>query len=422
MANDSNGTLRVPERRTAAPASVDSAAHEEWTQQKIKKELAGDTALIEEIKSICNDTLEKLDTFPQSADVHLANAITFLKDANLKPDDAGGDLSGRLAARIYSPQSKPVEPMARYFIGNTPICTPGNLTTISAQAKAGKSAAIGAMIASTFATSEADCLGFNSQNPDGLAVVHLDTEQAIFDHWQSIQRAIRRAKITAAPSWLRSHCLTGFSAADVRASIRILLEQSAEKFGGIHSVLIDGIADAAPDVNNAEETSSLITELHKLAIEFDCPILNIIHVNPGSDFKTRGHLGSQLERKSETNLRLKNDDGISVLWADKNRRAPIPEESGPCFAWSDADRMHVSVQNPAEAKVEARTEAKHDAMRQEAQIVFAEGKCSFRFTDLVSKIEVSQGMSKVGAKKKLHRWVLSQVVTIQPSGLYTLTP
>jgi hypothetical protein len=312
--------------------------------------------------------------------------------------------------------------MARYFIGNTPICTPGNLTTISAQAKAGKSAAVAAMIASTFATPEADCLGFISQNPDGLAVVHLDTEQCPFDHWQGIQRAIRRAKIAAAPPWLRSHCLTGFSAADVRASIRVLLEQSAEKFGGVHSVLIDGIADAVQDVNAGEETSGLITDLHKLAIEFDCPILTIIHLNPGSDFKTRGHLGSQLERKSETNLRLKNEDGISVLWADKNRRAPIPEESGPCFAWSDSDRMHVTVQNPAEAKIEARTEAKHDAMEQEAQTVFAECKGPFRFTDLVSKIEVSLGMSKVGAKKKLRRWVLSQVVTVQPSGLYTFTP
>ena len=147
------------------------------------------------------------------------------------------------------------------------------------------------MIASTFAEADADCLGFTAQNPNGLAVVHLDTEQCPFDHWQGIGRAIRRAKASTAPAWLLSYCLTGFSAADVRAAIRILTAQASKKFGGIHSVFIDGIADAVPDVNDPEETSSLITELHKLAIEFDCPILNIIHVNPGSDFKTRGHLG-----------------------------------------------------------------------------------------------------------------------------------
>jgi hypothetical protein len=420
MSHDSNGKLQVPQRKSATPAAVD--INEAWKREKQEKELSGDTALIEEIKSICTDTLEKLDACPESAGVHLANAITFLKEARRKPDDADGDLSGRLAARIYSPQSKPVEPMARYFIGNTPICTPGNLTTISAQAKAGKSAAIGAMIASTFATPEADCLGFNSQNPDGLAVVHLDTEQSTFDHWQGIQRAIRRAKIASAPPWLRSHCLTGFSAADVRASIRVLLEQSAEKFGGVHSVLIDGIADAASDVNNAEETSGLITELHKVAIEFDCPILTIIHLNPGSDFKTRGHLGSQLERKSETNLRLKNEDGISVLWADKNRRAPIPEESGPCFAWSDSERMHVTVQNPAEAKAEARIDAKRTAMRQDAEAAFSRGeKPALKHKQLVELLCVAFDLKPAGARRRIENWVNSLIVSKDDSGLYTLT-
>ena len=145
--------------------------------------------------------------------------------------------------------------------------------------------------------------------------------------------------------------------------------------------------------------------------------------NPGSDFKTRGHLGSQLERKSETNLRLeKDDDEISVIWADKNRRAPIPKKSAPCFQWDDGAGMHVSVQNPSETKAEAKSDAKRAAMRQEAETVFADGKDSFRYTDLISKMEASFAMSKIGARAKLKRWKLSQIVTVQPSGLYTLTP
>ncbi|MDR3413788.1 MAG: hypothetical protein P4L87_22985, partial [Formivibrio sp.] len=86
-------------------------------------------------------------------------------------DEAGkygttADFMQRLAARIYSPSVKPEEPATRFYVANTVICTPGNLTTISAQAKAGKSAAIGAMIASTFAADGADCLGFVSENPE----------------------------------------------------------------------------------------------------------------------------------------------------------------------------------------------------------------------------------------------------------------
>jgi len=112
------------------------------------------------------------------------------------------------------------------------------------------------MIGSTFAASDADCLGFTSENPNGFAVVHLDTEQTPFDHWEGNQRTNRRAKVDAAPEWLRSYCLTGFSAADVRLAIRILTAQSAKKFGGVHSVFVDGIADAVHDVNDPAETSS----------------------------------------------------------------------------------------------------------------------------------------------------------------------
>lgn len=326
------------------------------------------------------------------------------------------DFMQRLAGRIYSPNKKPVEPKPRFWVANKMICTPGNLTTISAQPKAGKSAAIGAMIASTFAESDADCLGFVSENPDGLAVVHLDTEQCKFDHWEGIQRAIRRAKVDAAPPWLRSYCLTGFPAADVRAAIPILIKQAAKQFGSVHSVFIDGIADAVPDVNDAEETSGLITDLHKWAIEFDCPILNIIHVNPGSDFKTRGHLGSQLERKSETNLRLKQDDGVSVIWADKNRRAPIPEKSGPRFAWSDADRMHVAVQSIQSEK----DDIEREKFAELARNIFAGGP-AMNYSDLKSTIKTRQTVSDSTAERKIKQAVTLGILEKTTAGLYKLT-
>lgn len=391
----------------------------------VRNHVTQDNDSIDRAKFAGEELLKWLEKSPDLAGEHIRNASDELQSITAETENESSGLIERLAARMYSPQVKPDEPTPRFWVANTLICTPGNLTTISAQAKAGKSAAIGAMIASTFADAklDTDCLGFVSKNPDGFAVVHIDTEQCLFDHWEGIQRAIRRSKVKAAPAWLRSHCLTGFPAADVRAAIPILIKQAAKQCGGVHSVFIDGIADAVPDVNDPSETSSLITELHKLAIEFDCPILNIVHLNPGSDFKTRGHLGSQLERKSETNLKLKQDKaGVSVIFADKNRRAPIPEKSGPCFAWSNESGMHVSVQNPSETKAEAKSDAKSAAMRQEAETVFADGKDSFRHTDLVSEMEVSLAMSKIGARKKLKKWALSQIVTVQPSGLYTLTP
>lgn len=322
----------------------------------------------------------------------------------------------RISERIYSPQSKPIEPTARYSIAGTQICTPGNLTTISAQAKAGKSAVISAMTASTFARSDTDCLGFNSQNLNGFAVIKIDTEQSEFDHWEGNQRTMRRAQVDAAPPWLRSYCLTGFSADDVRASIPIILDESKKLYGGIHSVLIDGSADAAHDVNDPAETSSLINELHRLAIEFDCPILNVIHVNPGSDFKTRGHLGSQLERKSETNLRLEKDDsGMTVIWADKNRRAPIPKSTAPRFAWDDEAGMHVTVQSLKTAK----DGVERDALVELARDMFA-NRPSMRHADLQTTVKNHLTVSDKTAERKVTRCRQLGIVKKTTAGLYIL--
>ena len=282
----------------------------------------------------------------------------------------------RLAPRAYSPMVKPIEQPPRYFLNGVPICYSQNLTTFSAQAKAGKTAALNAVIASTFAAQDADCLGFTSQNPKGFAVVHIDTEQCQFRHWIGIQRLIRRARVDAAPEWLRSFYLKGLSVDEIRQSIRLLTKQAAEQFGGVHSVIIDGTGDTVHNVNDIPECNGIISELDSITMEFDCPILNIIHLNPGSTEKTRGHLGSYLERKSETNLKLEKDDnGVSVMWAKQNRDAPILKNTAPRFAWSEELQMHVSVQNLKVAKADAQ----RDKLTDIARAIFADRKAMRRF-------------------------------------------
>jgi hypothetical protein len=336
--------------------------------------------------------------------------------------DSGKDLSERLTARIYSSDSKPQEPAARFHLAGVSVCTPGNLTAISAAPKAGKTAAIGAMIAATFAKDNQDCLGWTSDNAKGLAVVHLDTEQCPFDHWQLIYRAMRRAGASVVPDWLRSYCVTGFSCADIRDAVKRSLDMAAQEFGGIHSFILDGAADAIGDVNSPEESNEFVSELHALAIEYDCPIIGVIHLNPGTQ-KTRGHLGSQLERKAETNLQLsKDEDEITTIWADKNRRASIPKKSAPCFAWDDSRHMHVTAENQAEAKADARHDLKLADMRQDAGGIFAQGKQSaLTHGDMVARISKAFDLKiESGARRRLENWLKYEVVTKNKAEFYEL--
>jgi AAA domain len=331
------------------------------------------------------------------------------------------DLREKLNARIFSPTRRPKEPRSPFSLAGIGICTAGNITTLAAQAKAGKSAAIGAMIAATLGIAERNFLGFNSTNPKGLALVHLDTEQSVFDHWQLIERARQRAGVSKILAWLRSHCVTGFSYQEIREAIRLTLDDAAQKFGGVHSLILDGAADAVADVNSAEESNEFVSELHALAIQYECPVICAIHLNPGSDFKTRGHLGSQLERKAETNLKIeKDDDEISTIWADKNRRKSIPKKTAPCFAWDEQAGMHVSVENPSEAKAEAKSNAKREAMMQAAGIIFARDKSPRAHKEIVRLLCDKFQLQTSGARRRLETWFDSGVVTKNESGFYTL--
>lgn len=369
---------------------------------------------VRQAKTIFSEALSALESSPGSARIIAGNAKAALAGIS-KPADS---LLDRLKTRLYSAEAKPEEPEARFSVAGIPICTPGNLTTISAHAKAGKSAAIGAMIASAFALPDADCLGFTSSNPHGGALIHIDTEQSPFDYWELIQRSLRRAKVDKPPAWLRSYCLTGFSPADVRRSIRLLTEQAAKQFGGIHSILLDGTADAAHDVNDPAESNSLTTEVHALAIEFSCPLINIIHVNPGSDFKTRGHLGSQLERKSETNLRLEKDaHEITVIWADKNRRAPIPKATGPRFAWNPEAGMHLTIASQRSAK----DEAEKKAMQIEAEAVFSAAKnTQIRHGQFIKFLMKEVQASESTAKRRFVEMLRTQIIRKEQTGFYAL--
>jgi len=308
----------------------------------------------------------------------LAESISTIAAAAGAKDDAPS-LASRLANRQFSPLAVLVRPEPVFHIGGVGVCTAGNLTTITAAAKAGKTAFIVAMQAAAFSPShDGDYLGVTSSNPNGFGMLHFDTEQSIYDHHELVRRTATRSGLATPPPWFRSYCLTGFSVPDLQASLRMAMEDARRDFGGIHSVFNDGAADLVVDVNDPKESNALVASLQSLAIEFECPIIGIVHLNPGSE-KSRGHLGSQLERKSETNLRLEKTDGITCVWADRNRRAPITKENGPRFGWNEDAGMQLSCAAVPSAKMEAKIEK----LREERDAVFGD-RTALRYSEIVA--------------------------------------
>uniref|UniRef100_UPI0037CB4B90 hypothetical protein n=1 Tax=Prosthecobacter sp. TaxID=1965333 RepID=UPI0037CB4B90 len=155
-----------------------------------------------------------------------------------------------LDARRIRLASPPPQPVPVFTLLTQQICTPGNLTVISAQAKGGKSAIVGAMIASTVTTpppadadddipdweAECDLLGFAAAAPAGRAVVLFDTEQSPYDAWSLVNRAALRAHVSSMPDHFRGYSLADVSTEKRRAYLAAEMQRAHEECGGIHSV------------------------------------------------------------------------------------------------------------------------------------------------------------------------------------------
>jgi hypothetical protein len=268
----------------------------------------------------------------------------------------------------FDPKAKIVDERIAYWLGDTPLCTAGNLTDITAQSGVGKSAVIDAMIAATIKhprDEQRDCLGFRAANERGLPVLHFDTEQSMSHYQRLLHRSRRRAGVDEFPSWFSSYHLTGKSPIESREIVRSTVKAMWRKFGGVYSIFIDGWGDLCMDPNDSQEAFPFVTEMHAMAIRYDCPIIGVLHLNPGMESKARGHLGSQLERKCETVLKLEMDqDLVTALYSSKKRGAPILKSDGPRFAWDKVAEMHTTV-GDWQARAAAAREAKKAAKKKE---------------------------------------------------------
>lgn len=327
-----------------------------------------------------------------------------------------------MAQRAFDVDNEPPKPTAILKLGDKVICTPGNLANVQALPKIGKSHVLVAMIAGMWNRryDGVDTLGFSADNMEGKAVIHIDTEQSRSDHYKLIRCAMKRIGGETPPPWFYSYCLTDFSIPDRMEAIKTAMKDAVNKHGGVFAVLIDGVADLCASPNDEAESFRLINSLQISAIKYDCSIITVLHENPGygsSEAKMRGHLGSQLERKAETLLRLSRDaKGITTIWSERCRHNHIPKNEGMCFAWSDDAGMHVSVGKASEINATA----DRDRMEDEANKVFGSTD-SMRHTELTNAVIEALHIKERAAKNRIQKWLTKGVVRKDLTGNYLLS-
>jgi len=344
--------------------------------------------------------------------VQAKTKLAEILDATPSEQSPGDALSALLEAHRFDLNAPPPRTRAIYHLGKAQISTQGNLTVIAAQAKVGKSALVGAFIASAITSTE-DTLEIFSSNPNGHALIHFDTEQSRADHHSIVSTALRRAATQNQPAWLRSYSMVDVPLQDRLRLLEHELDRAQRDHGGIHSVLLDGIADFTLDPNDPEASFSLVEKLHRLAVVYDTNIVCVLHFNPGGDFKkTRGHLGSQLERKAETNLALEKIDSVTVVYTKMARHAHVEKNAGPRFTWDGEAQMHVSCETLRGEKAEA-----DDFHLREITDEIFTGKSALRYSELIQEIMLIKKVKTAQAERTIKKLVPLFVKKL-PSGKY----
>ncbi len=278
-------------------------------------------------------------------------------------------------------------PVPIITINNEIISTESNITSVSGVSKGGKSAFTAYIVAGAISTT--GCLSdsiepiYVEPNYERKAVIHFDTEQARHKQQHNVRSILKRANMDSCPEYFLSYNIRQLDLLKYATVTSEICEAAASKFGGIHLMVIDGIADYISDVNDPEQSNAIVKYFEELAIKYRTPILVIVHTNPGTD-KERGHLGSQLQRKSESVLTVKKEGDISFVEPKFLRMAGQGSVPVIQFTYDKEKGYHVGCE-PKETSRLGKEAHRLNELKSIAQDVFSP-PCAYKYGDAVEAI------------------------------------
>lgn len=198
------------------------------------------------------------------------------------------------------------------------VGTKGNISMLKGAQKSRKTFAISAIAAAVAGMVQA--VAFKSSLDSAGKVLFVDTEQGLYD----CKKVLRRVLTISGHAQhnyldhviflsLRSH------SPEIRRNI---IEYALQQQGkDIDLVIIDGIRDLITDINDSSESTEIVTTLMAWSSKYDIHITNILHENK-SNQNARGHIGTELQNKCESVMRVskvENNDEYSAIEAEYMR-------------------------------------------------------------------------------------------------------
>ena len=285
-------------------------------------------------------------------------------------DTLYGDTMAVLKSCEIDYDHPPEQAVAIVTAGEVPLGSEENILCITGGEGTGKSNYTAALVAGAIMEREtdADLLGVRVEpNRKGRAVLLYDTEQSEQQLYKNTGRLLRRAGRERMPEYLHVYCLTGMSRSERLTAIVQSMDKYHYLHGGIHLVVIDGVADLIRCANDEAESVALIDEIYRLAGIYRTCIAAVVHFVPNG-LKLRGHLGSELQRKSAAILSIEKDENpeVSVVKALKVRDGSPLDIPLMQFRWDKQAGMPVYVGEKPRAEKEKRKKKELAEMAREA--------------------------------------------------------
>jgi len=206
-----------------------------------------------------------------------------------------------------------------------PLCTYGNFSFIQAPPKSLKTFFV-SLLTSTYVSNTCEYRGQLKSFRKDEHIVHFDTEQGMYHSQKVMKRTQRMNPSIDVSKFYHTYALREIGFKSRIEFIEACLEDLREDGKKVGLVIIDGIADLVSEANNQIESNEIVQKLMTWTTVFNCHIITVIHSNFGSD-KPTGHLGSFLEKKTETQIELKFDSmtGKTMVTCKRSRNIPFKE-------------------------------------------------------------------------------------------------
>lgn len=309
-------------------------------------------------------------------------------------------------------ENPPITPKPLITIAGVTIGSPGNLLGITGGEGSGKSNFLGGMLAGALAkpAQVVDSLGTKVlPNYSGKSVLYFDTEQSEDQLYRNLSIVLQRCELNSPPEWFKAYCLTNLSRRERLLVILQSVDKFHHQFGGVHLVVIDGIGDLIGSLNDERESISLIEELHRMAGIYQTCILCVLHLVPNG-VKLRGHLGSELQRKSAGILCIEKEDNtdVSCVRALKVRSGSPLDVPLIQFAWDKEKGYHTFV---GEKSKDFKLQRKIDDLTELAKELF-QSSDRIAYADLKHHLSETMGVNERMAKNYI-KFMRDQGILVQ---------